>query len=266
MPTVHLSGIDLYYEMAGDGEALLLIHALGSSCRDWELQIPAFSAHYKVIAIDLRGHGRSGKPPGPYSIPLFAADAVGLLDALNIASAHVVGLSLGGMVAFQLAVSWPDRIRSLVIVNSGPEFVTRTYRERLLLFQRQMVVRVMGMKGIGRFLSRRLFPKPEQERLRRQMVERFSQNDPRAYRAALRAITVGWSVEKHLAKLRCPTLVIAADEDYTPVALKAAYVEKLRDGQLLVIQDSRHATPVDQPAEFNKAVLTFIDGNRRLAT
>jgi 3-oxoadipate enol-lactonase len=129
-----------------------------------------------------------------------------------------------------------------------------------------MVVRLMGMKGIGRFLSRRLFPKPEQERLRRQMVERFSQNDPRAYREALRAITAGWTVEEHLEKLRCPTLVIAADEDYTPVAFKAAYVEKLRDGQLLVIQDSRHATPVDQPAEFNKAVLTFIDGNRRLAT
>jgi pimeloyl-ACP methyl ester carboxylesterase len=150
-------------------------------------------------------------------------------------------------------------------VNSGPEFVIRSYRERLLLFQRDLVVRLLGMTGFARFLSRRLFPKPEQERLRRQMVERFSQNDPRAYREALRAITAGWTVEEHLEKLRCPTLVIAADEDYTPVALKAAYVEKIRDGNLLVIQDSRHATPADQPEEFNKAVLTFIDRNRRIA-
>ncbi len=259
MPTAHVSGIDLHYEMAGDGEALLLIHALGSSCRDWELQIPAFSARYKVIAVDLRGHGRSGKPPGPYSIPLFAADIAGLLDTLKITSAHVVGLSLGGMVAFQLAVSWPDRVRSLVVVNAGPAFLIRTFRERLLLMQRQVVVRLMGMQGIGNFLSRRLFPKPQQERLRRQMVERFAENDPRAYREALRAMTAGWTVEEHLARIRCPTLAIAADGDYTPVSHKAAYVAKLADGELRVIQDSRHATPVDQPEEFNKVVLSFIE-------
>jgi len=259
MPKLHVAGIDLYCEVAGTGEALLLIHGLGGSSRDWELQIPDFSARYKVIAVDLRGHGRSDKPAGLYSIPLFAADTVGLMRELNISPAHVVGLSLGGMVAFQMAVSWPDCVSSLVIVNAGPAFTIRSWRERFMLLQRQMVVRLLGMKGIGRYLGRRLFPKPEQERLRARLLERFAQNDPRAYRAALRAMTSGWTVEDKLEEIRCPTLVIAADGDYTPVAWKAAYVAKLSAGQLRVIQDSRHATPVDQPEKFNKAVLTFID-------
>lgn len=262
MPKVRVSDIDIYYEMSGDGEPLVLIHGLGSSSRDWELQIPAFSAQHKVIAIDLRGHGRSDKPAGPYSIPLFAADTARLMEVLNIPAAHIVGLSLGGMVAFQLAVSWPAFVQSLVIVNSGPEFIVRTARERLLLMQRQLMVRCMGMKRFGKFLGHRLFPKPDQERLRRHLAERIAENDPRAYREALRAMTAGWSVERHLKDLHCPTLVIAAAGDYTPVAHKAAYVAKLPQAELLVIQDSRHATPADQPAEFNKAVLNFIE--RRL--
>lgn len=258
MPTVRIADIDVYYESAGDGDPLLLIHSLGSSGRDWERQIPAFSARYKVIAVDLRGHGRSGKPAGPYSIPLFAADTVGLLDALGIPSAHVLGLSLGGMVAFQLAVDWPERVRGLVIVNAAPAFRIRTFRERLLVLQRHVVVRLLGMRGIGRLLGRRLFPMPEQAALRRGMVERFAQNDSRAYREALRATTANWSVEHRLHEVRCPTLVIAAADDYTPVSHKEAFVGKLRDGQLVVIQDSRHATPIDQPEAFNKAVLDFL--------
>lgn len=258
MPTVRIADTDVYYEVAGNGDPLLLIHALGSSSRDWERQIPAFSAQYKVIAIDLRGHGRSGKPPGPYSIPLFATDTAGLLDALAIPSAHVLGLSLGGMVAFQLAVNWPGRVRSLIVVNAAPALVIRTLRERLLLAQRFLVAALLGMRGIARLLGRRLFPKPEQAGLRRQMVERFAQNDSRAYREALRAATANWSVEGSLDQVRCPTLVIAADGDYTPVSHKATCVEKLRDGQLVVIRDSRHATPVDQPEAFNEAVLGFL--------
>ncbi|MDP2322755.1 MAG: alpha/beta hydrolase [Gammaproteobacteria bacterium] len=244
--------------MSGDGEPLLLIHGLGSSTRDWELQVPAFSAQYKVIVIDLRGHGRSDKPTGPYSIPLFAADTARLMEALNIRAAHIVGLSLGGMVAFQLAVSWPALVRSLVVVNSGPEFVVSTPRERFLLWERKLLVRWMGMKRFGKFLGRRLFPKPGQERLRRRLAETMAENDPRAYREALRAMTAGWSVERHLKDLHCPTLVIAATGDYTPVAYKAAYVAMLPKAELLVIRDSRHATPADQPAEFNKAVLAFV--------
>lgn len=257
MPQLHVGNVDLHYEITGLGKPVLFIHGLGSSARDWELQVPAFCEQYQVVAFDLRGHGQSGKPPGPYSIPLFAADAAGLMQGLGLDPAHVVGISLGGMVALQLAVSHPSLVRSLTVVNAGPEFIVRTIQDRLQVLQRQLIVRLLGMRKMGEVLSQRLFPKPEQEDLRRLFVERWAENDPRAYRDAMMAI-VGWSVSDQLGDIKCPTLVIAADHDYTPVAAKEAYVTRLPHAELAVIADSRHATPVERPEEFNAAVLAFL--------
>lgn len=257
MPRLHVSDIDLHYEITGQGQPILLIHGLGSSTRGWEEQVPFFSQHYQVMTFDVRGHGESDKPPGPYSIPLFAADTAELITSLGIAPVHVVGLSLGGMIAFQLAVDAPDLVRSLVIVNSGPEFIVRTFKERLGVIQRELIVRLLGMRKMGEILSKRLFPRPEHEELRRQFVERWAQNDKRAYLHSLRAI-VGWSVADRLSTIRCPTLVIAADKDYTPVSLKEAYVARMPQARLVVIPDSRHATPVERPERFNEALMAFL--------
>jgi pimeloyl-ACP methyl ester carboxylesterase len=257
MPKLHIRDIDLYYEVTGQGQPILFIHGLGSSTRDWEQQVLIFSKHYHVVTFDLRGHGKSDKPPGPYSISLFAADTAELIKGLGIAPAHVVGISLGGMIAFQLAVSAPDLVRSLVVVNAAPEFIVRTFKERLQVFQRQFIVRLLGMRKMGEVLSKRLFPRPEQEELRRLFVERWAENDPRAYADAMRAI-VGWSVADHLNAIRCPTLAIAADKDYTPVTLKEAYVARMPQAELVVIRDSRHATPVERPEQFNEAVMAFL--------
>jgi len=257
MPKLHARDIDLYYESTGQGQPLLFIHGLGSSTRDWEPQVPVFAARYRVVTFDVRGHGQSDKPPGPYSVPLFAADTATLIRALDIAPAHVAGISMGGMIAFQLAVDAPELIRSLVIVNAGPEFVVRTIKERLQLLQRLLVVRLLGMRKMGEVLSKRLFLKPEQEELRQTFVERWAENDKRAYRDAMRAL-VGWSVAEHLGTIDVPTLVIASDEDYTPVALKEAYVAQMPQAELVVIEDARHAVTAERPAQFNQALLAFL--------
>ena len=257
MPTLRVRDIELYYEISGQGQPLLLIHGLGSSTRDWEEQIPCFSRHYQVIAFDVRGHGRSAKPPGPYTVPMFAADAAELIRLLGCGPAHVVGISMGGMIAFQLAVIAPHSVRSLVIVNSLPELVARALPEKLRLWQRQVLVRALGMRAMGSFLSKRLFPEPEQAGLRRKLIERWAQNDPRAYRAAFQAL-IGWSVVDQLGEITCPTLMLASDADYTPVAQKRAYLARMKHGQLLVINGARHAVPVERPEEFNRAVLGFL--------
>ena len=257
MPPMHIRGIDLYYETSGQGQPILFIHGLGSSTHDWELQVTFFSKHYRAVTFDVRGHGRSENPPGPYSIPQFAADTAGLIQALGIAPAHVVGISLGGMIAFQLAADAPNLVRSLVIVNAAPEFVVRTFQDRFQVFQRQLIVRLLGMRKMAEVLSKRLFPKPEQDDLRRLFVDRWVENDPRAYREAMQAI-VGWSVTDRLSTVSCPTLVIAADQDYTPVAVKEAYVAQMPRAELVVIKDSRHATPVEWPDQFNEAVAAFL--------
>lgn len=257
MPKLYVDDIDLYYEIVGQGQPILFIHGLGSSGRDWELQVAFFAKHYRVVTFDVRGHGQSDKPPGPYSVPLFAADTAGLITSLGIAPAHVVGISMGGMVALQLAVSTPDLVKSLVIVNSGPELILRTFKERLAGLQRLLVARLLGMRKMGQVLSKRLFPREEHQELRRMFVERWAENDKRAYIDSMRAI-VGWSVADHLGTIGCPTLVIAADEDYTPVSLKEAYVAKMPQAELVVIADSRHATPVERPEQFNEALMAFL--------
>ena len=236
---------------------MVFIHGLGSSARDWEFQAAEFSKAYRVITFDLRGHGQSDKPAGPYSMALFAADTAGLLRALGIDNAHVVGLSLGGGVAFQLAVDAPQMVKTLVIVNSAPELVVRSFRERLVVWQRLAIVRLLGMRKMGEVLSQRLFVKPEQAALRETFVARWAENDPRAYLAALRAM-VGWSVTARLGSIQCPTLVIASDQDYTPLSLKEAYTAQMPKARLVVIPDARHALPVEKPGPFNLALQEFL--------
>ncbi len=257
MASVTVNGIRMHYQQHGAGEPLLLLHGLGSSSQDWELQYPAFAAQYRVIAPDLRGHGRTDKPPGPYSIELFASDALALLDALDVPRAHVVGISMGGMVAFQMAVEAPHRLASLIIVNSAPSLIPRSLGDRLRIAQRFLLFRLFGVRGIGRFLAGKLFPKPEHAELRQVFVQRWSQNDPRAYEASMRAL-FRWSVEDRLAEIRCPTLVVAADQDYSPVAHKEAYAAKMANARVAVVEDSRHATPVEKPEVFNALVLQFL--------
>lgn len=257
MPAVQSNGTTLYYETQGEGQPLLFIHGLGSSTLDWEFQVAAFSSSYRVITFDLRGHGQSDKPTGPYSMAMFAADTAGLLRALRIDQAHVVGLSLGGGIAFQLAVETPQMVKTLVIVNSAPELVVRTFHDRLVVWQRLAMVRLLGMRKLGEVLGKRLFVTPEYTRQRETFVARWAGNDQRAYLAALRAM-VGWSVTARLGTIRCPTLIISADQDYTPRSLKEAYTAKIPNAQLVTIPDSHHALPVEKPREFNRALEEFL--------
>ncbi len=259
MPKIKAEAITLYYEEWGQGEPVLLLHGLGSSTQDWELQIAAFAERYRVIAVDLRGHGRSDKPRGPYSIPLFAADIASFLQALKISSVHLIGISLGGMIAFQLALNAPELIKSLIIVNSVPKMILQTFDDRYQLWRRMAITRLMGMRRMGQFLAPRLFPKPEQAEFRQQIAERWAQNDKRAYLAATKSF-VGWDITDRLDKITCPTLVVSADEDYWPVSEKEAYTALIPNARLMVFADSRHATPIDQADKFNTAVLQFLDG------
>jgi pimeloyl-ACP methyl ester carboxylesterase len=258
MPTLDVNGIRLYYELSGQGEPLLFLHGLGSCSQDWEFQVAEFAKDFRVITGDLRGHGQFARPRGPYSMQMLASDAAGLLHALGVEAAHVVGLSLGGAVAFQMAVSFPSLVKSLVIVNSGPDAKIRTVRQRLMVASRFAMVRLLGLRRVGEALSKRLFPGPDLAGVRATFMERFVRNDRDSYLAALRAL-LGWSVISQIGNISCPTLIIAADNDYTPVATKEAYVTKIPGAKLVVIPDSGHALPVEKPRSFNTALQTFLE-------
>jgi pimeloyl-ACP methyl ester carboxylesterase len=256
MPMAQANTIRLYYEIHGAGQPLVLIHGLGSSTRDWEAQVPEFSQSYHVITFDLRGHGQSDKPTGPYHVAMFAADLADLLQTLGIGAAHVVGLSLGGAVAFQFALDYPERVKTLTIVNSAPTLGDPAYAQQEIE-RRIGIVRQLGMRAMGQALSANLFPGPEQASLRETFVERWAENDPEAYIHATRSM-LGWDVTDRLSALRCPTLVIAADQDYSPIDVKEAYVKLIPDAQLVVIADAHHAVPMEQPEQFNTVLRRFM--------
>lgn len=259
MPLLKVHDVQLHYELEGDAnnEVILFLHGLGSSTRDWEAQLPHFRSRYRLLAIDMRGHGRSDKPAGPYSMKQFARDVIGVLDALKIDRVHVVGLSMGGMIAFQLAVDYPQRLQSMTIINSGPAVVVRTFKDRIGVWMRFGIVRLLGMRKMGETLAKRLFVDADQEALRQTFIQRWSENDPRAYLDAMRAI-VGWSVADHIGRLKIPTLIVAADQDYTPVAAKEAYIAQMPNATLKIIENARHAVAAERPEALNKVVDEFI--------
>ena len=259
MPLHTESSVDIYYEIHGQGEPLVLIHGLGSSARDWELQIPPLARNFQVIALDLRGHGRSEKAPGPYSMDLFAKDTADLIQSFGIPAPHLMGISLGGMVAFQMALDYPGLVRSLVVINSTPELMARNWTDRARFLQRQLIIRFLGMEKMGRVLADRFLPDPRHAELRQVFVKRWAENHRPSYLASLKA-AYGWSVKERLGEINCPTLVIGADGDYFSTADKEAYTALIPDARLIIIDNSRHALPAEKPKELNKAVLDFLEG------
>lgn len=257
MAIMKINGINLRYDVMGDGPALLFIHGLGSCSEDWDAQVPEFAKQYKVITFDVRGHGNSEKPAGAYSIPMFAADAAALLKALGVTSAHVVGVSMGGAIAFQLTVDSPSLVKSLTIVNSAPEMLFNTFRQKMVIWQRLLIVRMMGLVKMAEVIGPKLFPTPEHAHMQAVFTERFKRNEKGPYLASMRAL-VGWGVTDRLGTIKCPTLIIAADQDYTPVSLKEDYVKKIPGGQLVVVPNSRHALPMEWPDKFNAVLMKFL--------
>jgi len=259
MPTYTVEGTTkIHYQDRGSGPVLLLLHGLGSSSLDWEYQYPHFEEHYRIIAPDLRGFGQSDKPDEPYFVTRQAEDMVALLDHLKISEVALLGFSMGGAIAFQLAASQPHRIRQLIIVNSSTSFVADHWRKHLEVFIRKNVIRLLGVPQLAKLIARRLFPAEDQGDLRMKTIERYGSNQKEAYLHAIDGL-VGWELtEDQLQQLTMPTLVIAAEHDYTPLAEKQSYCAKLPNATLSLVTDSRHATPIDSAERFNTLVSEFL--------
>src|SRR5699024_7473687 len=180
-----------------------------------------------------------------------------LLQELDVEKPHVLGYSMGGAIAFQMAINRPEEIASLVIVNSVPSFRMDTLEKRFGFYLRLVVARTLGLKQLSKIVSGQLFPRPEHQALSAKMRARYADNDKHSYIAGLHALA-RWNVTDMLDCIACPVLVISADHDYFPVSAKEAYVRRLANARLEVVHDSRHGTPMDQPRSFSQKVLGFL--------
>jgi len=253
VPYAIIGNLKVHYRVRGEGPVLLLLHALGSCADDWRLQAPVLATRYTVLTPDLRGHGRTDKPPGPYTITQMADDVAGLLEELSVNTTDVVGLSLGGLVAQALATGHPELVRSLVLVNT---FAKVRLRRRML--RRGLALLTGGLEAQAEIVAQDLFPRPGQEKMRRAAVERLRANDPAAYRAAMRA-ALRFDARRDLARIRVPTLVVAGARDTTvDMTAKEELAARIPGARLAVIANSGHVTPVDRPGEFNRLLLEFL--------
>lgn len=257
MPYCVVDDTRLYYTERGVGEPLLFVHGLGSSSRDWAAQVDHFADHYRVLRIDLRGHGHSEKGDGLYSIAQFAREVAVFLRKEDAVRAHVVGLSMGGMVALELAAGAPQLLRSIVVVNSVADMRLHTWHDVWFYLSRRATVQLLGMRRVGQLLAGKLFVKPSQEALRQKFIQRWAQNDKQAYLGSVDAI-MRWSVADRLGDIDVPTLLVSSDEDYTPVSAKERIAAQMPDAELAVVDDARHALPVEKPAAFNAIVDEFL--------
>ena len=253
---------DLYHVVSGrdvgHGRAIVFLHGLGSSSSDWALQTEAFETRYRVITLDLRGHGRSGRMEGRLTIEAMAEDVERLLARRDEGAAHVVGLSLGGCVAMALALQSPARVRSLTLINTFARLTPAGVRGALRMATRLSLLTVAPMPWVAARIARGLFPKTEQRALYQAAVASLSRTPRRTYLAVIRAL-LGFDLRRRLSGIRCPTLVVAGDRDATvPLAAKTAVARAIPGARLLVVPDSGHATPYDQPGLFNRVVLEFI--------
>jgi pimeloyl-ACP methyl ester carboxylesterase len=191
---------------------------------------------------------------------VFAADVAGLMQRLGVTTAdpaHVVGISLGGGVAFQLALDYPSLVKTLTIINSAPAIAASHDEGEAEIKRRVAIVQQLGMQVMAEALAPNLFPRNEHAHLREDFIRRWAENDPEAYIQATQSMS-GWDVRDRIGEIRCPVLVIAADQDYSPVAVKEAYVKTIPQAKLVVIPDSHHAVPIERPGEFNAVLSSFL--------
>lgn len=257
MPKIKVNGIELDYEDMGSGKTLLMLHGLGSTKQDWDAQVPFFSKTYRVITVDLRGHGKSSIPKEDYGVPFMTEDIKCFLNALDIKTMSLVGFSMGGAVAFDFAVKYPEYLEHLVIVNSSPDFNNMGQIGEELLNTRTEYLNTKGLEALAKEIAFNMFPEAHQTNIRDEFEVRCKANDFNAYYKSFTTL-MNWGLGNALQSIKTHTLVIASDMDYTPVAFKEAYVNQLENAKLVVIKNSRHGTCIDQPEAFNKALQHFL--------
>jgi pimeloyl-ACP methyl ester carboxylesterase len=240
-------------------ETVLLLHGLGANADSWLLQIPALeAAGYHLLAPDLRGFGRSSYP-GNFSIQAMAQDCVQFIQAVNQSAAHVVGISMGGTVALQLALSAPDQVKSLVLINTFARF--RPPRPALMLrfLYRYWLLITRGLPAQARMVVNSLYPRPEQEAIREIFYQQILMANPKAYRAAMRSLA-RFNVYHQLNRIRIPALVITGTGDRT-VTLSQQWemARKLPYAWQMYIPGGGHGLTAEKPEAVNQMILDFLD-------
>jgi len=257
---IKANGIQMNYELSGkkDGPFVILSHSLGSSLAMWNLQMKALEPHFQVLRYDIRGHGKSEAPPGAYTLELLGEDAVALLDVLEIERVHWVGLSMGGMIGQSIALTHPNRFKSLALCDTmaaiAPE-AQPIWQERI------DAVREKGVESQLEPTMERWFT-PTFLNLNPNMLgvirKEFLATPAQGYLGCIYAIRKLNYLDR-LSIIKIPTLIMVGEDDPgTPVSASEAMHQRIPSSKLVIIKSARHLSSVEQPEAFNTNLLTFL--------
>ncbi len=262
MPEIMAGDHKVYYEAHGQGEPLILIRGLGSNADHWYAQLPDFAKYYRVIIFDNRGIGRSADPSGPFTIQDMAADTAGLMDALEIKSAHVLGVSLGGMIAQEVAIRHPHRVRGLILAVThcggaqqirAAADVTETLRR--LVADGSMEARIKALEVFFAPLTIEERPRIVQDYADVSM--RYPAT-PEILQRQMDAVAAHDTCDR-LQRIAAATLVLTGAQDVLiPPANSELLAERIPRAELLVVPGGAHQVLIEQPQVCNQAVIAFL--------
>jgi len=240
-------------------EVVVLLHGLGANSNSWLLQIPPLlQAGFRTIAPDAPGFGKSSFPGGRASVPLFANPIESLVECTGLQGLNIVGISMGGALALQIALDHPEWVSRLVLVNTFAHLNITSPRLLPYLLLRFILVHTLGLPTQAKAVARRIFPYPDQEILRQRLIEQVIQADPHAYRAAMRALA-RFNVRNRLGEIRFPTLVVTGDGDTTvPRETQNVLAQDIANSRHVIIRDAGHGVTVEKPEQFNQVLVEFL--------
>ena len=262
-----VNGLTISYEESGCGEPLILLMGLGAPGCKWAPHMEAYEKHFHVYAIDNRGAGQSDKPVAySYSIEDMAKDAIGVMDALGIESAHFNGISMGGAIAQYIAVHYPERVRSVILTNTFP-YCNVSFRRSMEIL-REANGQLDGIT-YGRLLQWMIYAQPfmetDEDFMLAGEIADMSYPYPQpsyAFKAQVNAI-LGFNEYENLPSIKAPTLVVAGDKDlFVPVYLTMEMVNAIPGAELYMAKDGGHVQHWEQLEKYNQVTLDFLLKNR----
>ena len=248
MAKLDRAGVKIHYEVHGSGPTLLLSHGYSSTCRMWDGQIAALKDRYQVVVWDMRGHGDSDYPADPelYSAALTVGDMAALLDVVGARTAIVAGLSLGGYMSLAFHAAHPDRVRALMLFDTGPGFKNDEARAKwnATAHKRAADLEARGLAALNSSDEVKLTRHRDAKGLAGAARGMLAQQDDRVIRS-LETVTV-------------PTLVLVGANDTGFLAATDYMAAKIKGAIKAVVPDAGHAANLHQPALFNQAVEAFL--------
>ena len=274
-----VNGIKICYDIHGDGDPVILIHGFSDRKEHWRAQVGALSKHFKVIRMDNRGAGKSDRPDGDYTMEVYASDIAGLMDSLGIEKSHIIGHSLGGMIAQNFAILYPNRVDKLILINTIPglkppgesiDEAIKMYRENAITGHEAMIKDPLNefLKGAKASYSRNFWKIMKEDPKKKfhgiwsveDLVKEKVENGPTIKDLSNQAHALSThNTYNRLHEIKSEVLILSAEKDKScPESMGKRMYELIPNSKFIVIEGAAHQSILERAPETNQHIIDFL--------